>query len=91
MDTNSWAAYMQWIVGHKPKLHLIVIYIKYGSAVDFLQWNVESTSELDSERANTLMGLSGPRSKLIYPDDMVYEGWIDFMFILVHKGILLIL
>ena len=30
-------------------------------------------------------------SKVIYHDDMVYEGWIDSRFILVHKGILVIM
>ena len=28
--------YMQWIVGYEPKFYLIVIYIGYWSAVDFL-------------------------------------------------------
>ena len=37
------------------------------------------------------MGLSGPRFKLIYHDDTVYEGWIGSRFILMHKGILVIL
>ena len=32
------------------------------------------------------MGPNGPRFELIYYDDMVYEGWIDSKFILVHKG-----
>ena len=34
------------------------------------------------------MGPNGPCSKLIYHDDMVYEGWIDSKFILVHKAVL---
>ena len=37
------------------------------------------------------MGLNGPCSKLIYHDDRVYEGWIDFRFIFVHKGVLIIM
>ena len=36
------------------------------------------------------MGLNGPRSKLKYHDDMVYEGQIDSKFIIVHKGVLVI-
>ena len=32
-------------------------------------------------------GPSGPRFVLIYHNDMVYEGWIDSKFILMHKGI----
>ena len=45
---------------------------------------------MDSKGTNTLMGLNGPCSKLIYHDDRVYEGWIDFRFIFVHKGVLII-
>ena len=52
--------------------------------------NVESILELDSEGASTPMGPSGPRSKLIYHDDIVYESWIDFRFIPVHQGTLVI-
>ena len=37
------------------------------------------------------MDLNGPYSELIYHDGMVYEGWIDFKFIFVHKGILVII
>ena len=37
------------------------------------------------------MGPSGPHFKLIYYDDMVYEGWIGSYFILVHKGVLVIM
>ena len=37
------------------------------------------------------MGPSGPRSKLIYLVGMGYEGWIDFRFTFVHKGILVIM
>ena len=36
------------------------------------------------------MGLSGPRSKLIYLVGMGYEGWIDSTFTFVHKGVLVI-
>ena len=81
---------MQWIVGHKPELHLIVIYMGYQIVVDFFQWNVESTSKLDFERANTPMGHSGPQLELIYYDDIVYEGSIGSQFIIVYKGILVI-
>ena len=34
------------------------------------------------------MGPNGPCSELIYHDDTIYEDWIDFMFTLVHKSIL---
>ena len=78
---------MQWIVGHEPELHLVVIYIWYWSRVDSLQWNVESTLELDYEEAITLMGPSGPHSELICHDNTFYEGWIDSRFILVHRSI----
>ena len=37
------------------------------------------------------MGLSRPRSKLIYLVGMDYEGHIDFRFTFVHKGILVIM
>ena len=78
---------MQWIVGHRPKLRLIVIYIGYWSAIDYLQWNVESTSKLDYKGVNIPMGPTNPHSKLTYYDDTIYEGLIDYRFILVHKGI----
>ena len=53
---------------------LVVIYIGYLSSVDSLLWDVESTSELDSEIASTPMGPNGPYSKLIYLIGMDYEG-----------------
>ena len=34
---------------------------------------------------------SGPHFELIYHDDTVYDGWIGSWFILVHKGILVIM
>ena len=37
------------------------------------------------------MGPSDPCFELIYHNDMVYEGWIDFGFTLVHKGVLVIM
>ena len=37
------------------------------------------------------MGLSHLRSKLIYLVGMDYEGYIDFRFTFVHKGILVIM
>ena len=37
------------------------------------------------------MGSNGPHSEIIYHDDMVYDGWIDFWFIIVHKGVLVIM
>ena len=52
--------------------------------------NVESTLELDSEGANTPMSPNGSHSKFIYHDDIVYESWIDFRFIPMHKGVLVI-
>lgn len=64
---------MQWIVGHGPEIRL-VIYIRYWNSIDFLQWNVKSTSELDSEEVSTFMGPSGPYSELIYHDKTFYEG-----------------
>ena len=81
---------MWWIVGHRPELRLIIIHIGYQSAIDSLQWNVESTSKLDYEGTINPMGLSGPYSELIYHDDTIYEGLINSRFILVHKGILVI-
>ena len=37
------------------------------------------------------MGPNDPYSELIYHDDMVYVGWINSKFIIVHKDILVIL
>ena len=34
---------------------------------------------------------SGSHFELIYHDDMVYEGWIDSKFTLVHKNVLIII
>ena len=78
------------MVGQEPKLHLIVIYIWCLSEIDFLWWNIESISELDSEGANTPMSLGDPYFELMSYDDMVYEGWIDSSFTLVHKDELVI-
>ena len=52
--------------------------------------NVESTSKLDYEEASTPMDPSGPHSEFIYYDDTVSEGRINFRFILMHKGVLVI-
>ena len=82
---------MQWIMGHGSELHLVVIYTQYWNAVDSLYQNDESTSELDSEGANTPMGPNGAHSELIYHDDTVYEGWIGSRFIIVHKDIVIII
>ena len=46
---------------------------------------------MDFEGGNNPMGPSGPHSKPIYHDDMVYEGWIGSRFILMHKGVLVIM
>ena len=81
---------MQWIVGHGPEFCLVVIYIRYWSVVDSLQWNVESNLELDFEGVSTFMSFSGLDSKLIYYDDTIYESWIDSRFTLLHKGVLVI-
>ena len=32
----------------------------------------------------------GPRFKLIFLDDTIYEGWMRFWFIFVHKDVLVI-
>ena len=36
------------------------------------------------------MGPNSPRSKLIYHDGTIYEGWIDSKFTIVHKDVLVI-
>ena len=80
---------MQQMVNHRLELHLVVIYKGHWSAIDHpLQWNVESTSELDYEGTNTPMGPSGPHFELIYHDDTIYEGWICSRFTLFHKIVL---
>ena len=45
---------------------------------------------MDYEEVSTLMGPSGPHSKLIYLVGIDYEGWIVFRFTFVHKGVLVI-
>ena len=37
------------------------------------------------------MGLNGSHFKLIFIDDIVYEGWMGFQFTFMHKGILVIM
>ena len=81
---------MQWIIGHRHEPRLVVIYIGYWSVVDSLQWNVKSTSISNFEGANTHLAPSGLCSKLIYHNDMIYEGQISFQSTLVHKGVLVI-
>ena len=82
---------MQWIVGYELELCLVVIYIGYQSIVDYLQWDVESTSKLDYKGVSNPMGPIGPLFKFIYHNDMVYEGWIGSMFTLMHKVVLVIM
>ena len=69
---------------------LIIIYIGYLSSVDSLQWDVESTLELDYERTSIYIGLSGPCFELIYLVGIDYEGRIGFRFTFVYKGVLVI-
>ena len=57
---------------------LIVTYIRYWSAIDSLQWDVESTLEFDYERSSIPIGLSGPRFELIFFYGMVYEGGMGY-------------
>ena len=70
---------------------LVVIYIEYWSLVDSLQWDVESTLELDSKGASIPIGPSGPYFELIYLVGMGYESRVGFKFIFVHKGVLVIM
>ena len=69
---------------------LVVIYIRYWSSIDSLQWDVESTLELDFEGASIPIGPSGSHFELIYIVGMGYEGRIGFRFTFVHKGVLVI-
>ena len=71
-------------------MYLIVIYIGYWILVDSLQWDVESTLELDSKRASIPIGPNGPYFELIYLVGTNYEGRIGFRFTFVHKGLLVI-
>ena len=59
-DSNTWC--------------LPVIYIGYGSLVDSLQQDVESTLELDSKEANIPIGPSDPRFEIIELVYIDYEG-----------------
>ena len=70
---------------------LVVIYIRYWSAVESLQQDVESTSKFDFKGASTPMGPSGLHSELIFFDDMIYKGWMGFQFAFMHKGVLVIM
>ena len=71
---------------------------KYNALDKFIELKAELENQLGKrikalqyEGSNTPMGPSGPRSKFIYHDDTVYEGWIGSWFILVHKGVLVIM
>ena len=66
---------------------LVVIYLGYWNSINYLWWDVESTLELNYEKSNTPMGLSGPHSKLIYLFGTNYEGRIGSRFTFVHKGV----
>ena len=46
---------------------------------------------MNYEGGSTPMDPNSPRSELMYHDDMVYEGWIDSWFILMQKGVLVIM
>ena len=76
------------VVGHEPELHLIVIYIGYWGIVDSLQWDIESTLELEYEGVGIPMSPNSPCFDLICHVVMVYEGLFDSRFTLIHKGIL---
>ena len=65
---------MQWMVHYRPKLRFFVIQIGYWSANDSLQWNVESTSQLDFKGASTPVGPNYPCFELKYHNDTIYEG-----------------
>ena len=69
---------------------LVVIYIGYWSAIDSLQWDIESILEFDFEGTSTFMGPNVPRCELIFLDGIDYKGLISFQFTFVHKGILVI-
>ena len=69
---------------------LVIIYIGYWSSVDSLQWDIESTSKLDYEKADTPMGPNGLRFELICLVVIGYEGWIDSKFTFMYKSVLLI-
>ena len=70
---------------------LIVIYIRYQSSFDSLQWDFESNLELDYEGASISIGPSDPHSKLMYLIGMDYEGRVGFRFTFVHKSVLVIM
>ena len=76
MDSSTWC--------------LVIIYIGYWSSIDSLQWDVESTLELDFEGISIPMDPNGPHFELIYLIGMGYEGHIGSWFTFVHKDILVI-
>ena len=82
---------MLWIVGHEPEFCPILIYTRYETVIDSLQQDIKSNLELDSKGASALMGLSGPRHELICHVGMIYKGWIDSWFTLMHKDVLVIM
>ena len=45
---------------------------------------------MDSKGDNTPIGHNGPCSELIYYNGIVYEGWVDFLFTFMYKGVLII-
>ena len=69
---------------------IVIIYIRYWSSVDFLQWDIESNSKLDYERADTPMGPNGLHFELICLVVIGYDGWIDSKFTFMYKSVLLI-
>ena len=53
---------------------LVVIYIGYQNVVNSQQWDVESISKFDYERASTPMGPNGSCTELIFLNGTVYEN-----------------
>ena len=59
----------------------------HQSVVDFLKWNVESTSKLDYDGASNPMDPSGSHFELM---TRFMRSWIGSRFTLAHKGVLVI-
>ena len=55
---------------------------------DSLLWDIESTSELDFERATTSLDCNGPCSEFIYLVGTNYKGHIGSKLTFVYKGVL---
>ena len=78
------------MAGHGPMfLYLVTIYIKHQSVVNFLEWDVESTSDWILREPIFSLGSSGlDPLEFSFHCDTIYKVWLCFLFTYVYNGVL---